>query len=299
MDFLRRLKTWLDRHLPDIALLLAIGILSLIVTFVCLHARPTPFISPLALSPLVRPPTPTQPSGAGPPPDPEGLNLSFEGGYSTSHTAIQISPSGLRHVSYRENNQPSSWTTFYYEGEACPGNLDFLLGRPEVKLTSYQGRTYDGDAAAFLFTTYRCHKAGLLQQISVTPGSTIRATCYAHFWYAGCSSHADSPCPLDYDCSTCLTWTKAVAKIGIDPTGGIDPRSENITWSSPQSQYGTYSSRPLTVYAKIPLTSTTATFLIYDHTEDPLHHCDFYVDACTWSEVTLYYYPFLLEEWEE
>jgi len=329
MNLLRRLYDFYREHQAAFTLVqLSLASLSLLLLLVYTFSpslHPAPLISPLAfpLTPYVPqtpltpqtslpPPCPTCLPGTGPPPraptltplpsptpspDTSSLNLSFENGYSSDpHHALQISPDGLHHVTYLENANPASWTTFYYEGETCPGTDDWSLGRPEVHLTSYPGRFYDGTAAAFVFTTWRCHKAGLYQRIPVVPGKTYRATCHAHFWYADCSQHATHPCPLSYDCETCYDWATATAYLGIDPTGGIDPRSQDITWSSPQSTYGTYSSYSLVTYATIPFTSTYATLFIADTLSHPLHHGDFYVDACTLTQVQTSYWPLFVKD---
>ena len=208
------------------------------------------------------------------------------------HSALWIDATGLHQDdTFVEVNPPEGWTAYWYEGFPCSGTPDWHTGRPEVRLTQYPGRYLSGDQAAFLFTTYRCHRGGLLRQVSATPGETYRLAAYGHLWYSYCSHHSTYPQPLDWDCYTPLTWVWGEQRVGVDVNGGLDPRSEDIAWSTPRSQYGTYgSSHSLLV---TPL-STTVTIFLEGDVSHPLKHNDQYWDAVSFRPASLTYLPMVV-----
>lgn len=87
-----------------------------------------------------------------------------------------------------------------------------------------------GSYAARFATTFASFNAGLIQQVSATPGTTYRFTIYAQaVSKAGGSTSSDEFTNV---------W------VGIDPTGGTDASAGSITWSgaaSPMDGYGALS----------------------------------------------------------
>lgn len=128
-----------------------------------------------------------------------------------------------------QTHTPGEWTSWWIDREpsTCPGGTL----RPEVT-TIDRGvdplRVYDGQRAAKVFTAFGCHWAGLYQVINLPRGryniSVMGHSCYSH----------TGGCPPIAVGGHMLMW------LGVDPTGGEDPMSDNIIWSEAREYYATY-----------------------------------------------------------
>ena len=73
---------------------------------------------------------------------------------------------------------PPGWVTWFRHD---PGTSD----QPEVRDAWKHidpRRVHSGEKGVLLFTFFRRHDAGFLQQVPVTPGTRLRLTAWAHAW---------------------------------------------------------------------------------------------------------------------
>lgn len=188
------------------------------------------------------------------------VNGNFETDWdvSESHEVLILRP-GVPPIASTVGNifTPPGWLTWFRHD---PGTWD----QPEVRdiwAIHHPYRVHAGEKATLLFTFYRKHDAGFLQQVQVEPGTRLRLTAWAHAWsnhsleghedcaddgYCSCgvgrevvAIPADRIPPLNGD-----PWNDAVGNflfsIGIDPTGGIDPRADTVKWNTSYAIYNGY-----------------------------------------------------------
>jgi LysM repeat protein len=130
-------------------------------------------------------------------------------------------------VQYGEIYTPEGWVTWWQEGD---------YGRPECHVIPKEAdfltpvlRIYSGYYTVKCFTFFRRQNAGHFQVVrNISPGTVVEASYYAHAW----SCDADSS-----DALSCGDPYAFYFRVGIDPTGGTDPYSANIVWSSPYYHY--------------------------------------------------------------
>jgi len=103
--------------------------------------------------------------------------------------------------------------------------------RPEFHDSS--AKVHGGLYAQKYFSFGRMHEAGLFQQVSgITPGVTLTFSVYMRAWM--CDYNPSERCDRGrYSNSP----TDMHLRIGIDPTGGIDPTSLNVVWSDEKSAW--------------------------------------------------------------
>ncbi len=178
---------------------------------------------------------------------------------------------------------PPGWTTWFRHQ---PDTWD----QPEVRdahLSIDPYRVHSGQKAMLLFTFYRKHDAGFLQQVPVTPGARVRLTAWAHAW----SNSQGGPHPDDgrwsegpgYGCGFELEgtpdlnsdWRNFTFRLGIDPTGGTNPFAGTVVWGQGAHIYN--------CHAQVPAVETTAqggtvTVFLRSTTLWPFKHNDAYWD---------------------
>jgi hypothetical protein len=132
-------------------------------------------------------------------------------------------------------------------------------------------RIHEGNKAVLIFTFYGIHDAGLYQNFSVTPGTRLRFSAWAHAW----SSTHDDPHHSDLDGDAANNFTFMV---GIDPTGGTDPWGDTVVWGNGAHIYDTYAPIPV---VETVAQAATVTFFIRSTVLYPFKHCDAYVDSAT------------------
>ncbi len=195
-----------------------------------------------------------------------------------------------------EFHTPPGWLSWYYHD---PGNWDQPeLGDIRKEHVSY--RVHQGEKAIRLFTFYRRHDAGLMQQAEVEPGCTVRLTAWAHAWsnhpLEGHEDCADDPrcsCGVGTEAFFLLkddlpdltgdSWDDAVGNVsfmlGIDPTGGSDPFADSVLWGPVAHIYNAYHEVP-TVEAVAE--GETVTVFLRSKTLWAFKHNDVY-----WDDVEL------------
>ena len=179
-------------------------------------------------------------------------------GEESSHRVVVVPKDGEPYqTELGEFHTPPHWLSWFYHD---PGSWD----QPEVgdiRKEHVPYRVYAGEKAARLFTFYRRHDAGFMQQVSVEPGSKVRLSAWAHAWsnhplqgYEDCADDPHCSCgvggeptylreedipPLNGD-----PWNDAIGNVsftlGIDPTGGINPRADSVVWGPAASIYNGY-----------------------------------------------------------
>jgi hypothetical protein len=138
--------------------------------------------------------------------------------------------------------------------------------RPEYKRAVQlidPSRIRSGDSAQQYFTFWGTHIGGLFQRVMVPPNARLRFSVWGHAW----SSEQNVPRPS-------VNPTNVHMKIGIDPTGGIDPHSASVVWSAEQNAIDEF---------KLFIVEATAqggrvTVFIYSAPDEPKKHQDLYWD---------------------
>ena len=209
--------------------------------------------------PLVRKdPKPTPSPTPSPTPTPEPGNLLENGGFELSWTE---NGGTQRAASYRDDGSayeesrgtvftPPGWLTWFREGGSY---VEPNVG--EILKTEESRRVRSGSRSLEVFTRYSQHDAGLLQQVAVEPGTRVRLSAWAHAW----SNWHDGPNPGDslwsegarYDCGFRLEgdapndeWANFTFRVGIDPTGGVDPTADSVAWGQGAHIYNCFHEVP-------------------------------------------------------
>lgn len=230
-------------------------------------------------------------------------NPGFEAdwGEESSHACLVIPEGGAPYEADIGNiNTPPEWLTWFHHN---PGTWD----QPEVRDAwghDDERRARSGEKGILLFTFSRKHDAGFLQQVSVSPGDTLRLTAYAHAW----SNHKDNSIPgrfphpddpwwcegagwaprdkdhipigaknwyLDGDTDS-SDWRNFTFWVGIDPTGGINPLADTVVWGQGIHQYNEYV-EPIPA-VEIEAQADTITVFLRSRTLWPFKHNDAYWD---------------------
>jgi hypothetical protein len=179
---------------------------------------------------------------------------------------------------------PPGWLTWFRHKA---GEWD----QPEVRDAWKSGdprRVHGGEKGMLLFTFYRKHDAGYLQQVEVKRGTELRLTAWAHAW----SNWQEGPHPDDG------AWSEGEGVgyneffglegevrddnarnftfyVGIDPTGGTNPFASTVVWGQGAHIYNAYAQVP-------PVEATaqadTVTVFLRSKTLWAFKHCDAYWD---------------------
>ena len=120
--------------------------------------------------------------------------------------------------------------------------------RPEYKAAP-SNRVRSGSSAQEYNTFYATHDAGVYQRVSVAPNTALQFSIYVYVW---------SSAPFDNP-NVSEDPNDVQVRVGIDPTGGTNPQSASIVWSTPVEFYDEY--RQLTVSA----TSSSTAVTVYVH----------------------------------
>lgn len=176
-------------------------------------------------------------------------NGNFEGGFSARGAG--------------EVEVANGWHPWWQEG---PYQDEGLNKRPEYKpedASRYgRRRVREGNFSQKWFNTYATHHAGILQQINVPASSLVTASAWVQAWS---SSKSDADVSVGGKYGT---------RVGIDPTGGTDWRSDNIVWSAENFALDQWVNLNVQAQAK----GNTVTIYLRGDAEWPLKHNDVYFD---------------------
>ena len=223
-------------------------------------------------------------------------NGNFEADWGDKHShACLIFPGGSRRDIGNIFTPPDWLTWFFHE----PGTWD----QPEVRdahKVHDKRRVRSGSKAILLFTFWRRHKAGFLQRVQVEPGQRYRLTAWAHAWSnhhgRDDGGHVDDGRWSDGAGYEVVAWqagsqphdtgdpqqdAKAnfTFRVGIDPTGGLDPFAGTVVWGQGYHIYNGYC-RELEVEATA--SAGFVTVFLYSETLWGFKHNDAY-----WDDVCL------------
>ena len=215
------------------------------------------------------------------------VNGGFEGGWHRANVFWTPVGGPYDYYEFGEIAPPERWTAWWREGFPCAGTDEWLTGRPEVRVITAvpdSGRVRSGEQAVQWFTFWRCHHGGLFQQVEVEAGRYYDFSIFAHSWFSNCSTKPHDP-PLDYDCETPIEWAQSWLRVGIDPTGGTDPRASTVVWGPEREVYGGYSDIPL-VTGRVQAQTDKITVIVESVASHPLKHCDFYIDDAVLIDCT-------------
>jgi hypothetical protein len=187
---------------------------------------------------------------------------------------------------------PPGWTTWFRHQ---PGVWDQPEVRDAWKQTDSR-RVHSGQKAMLLFTFFRSHDAGFMQQVEVVPGSLVRLSAWAHAWsntkideHEDCYENSRRSCGVGEGAAFALEddavvlsgdpWEDAAQNftfyVGIDPTGGTDPMADTVVWGPGAHVYN--------VHAQVPPVEVVAegghvTAFLRSRARWPFKHNDAYWD---------------------
>lgn len=187
---------------------------------------------------------------------------------------------------------PPGWLTWFRHK---PDTWD----QPEVRDAWKSGdprRVHGGEKGMLLFTFYRKHDAGFLQQIQVAPGTKLRLTAWAHAW----SNWQEGPHPDDghwsdgeevgYNAFFALEGDvnddaarNFTFYVGIDPTGGTNPYADSVVWGRGAHIYNEYAQVPA---VEATAESDTVTVFLRSKTLWAFKHNDAYWDDVEMSVIS-------------
>jgi len=188
---------------------------------------------------------------------------------------------------------PPGWITWFRH---APGTWD----QPEVRhipVTGDARRVHSGQQSMLLFTFFRRHDAGFLQQAPAAPGAWMRLSAWAHAWsnhrlegYETCEDDPYCSCGVGREAFAALvgtvpkpngenSWVDAISnftfQVGIDPTGGLNPLSDSVVWGQGMHIYNAYAPVPP---VEVQAVNDTVTVFLRSTTLWGFKHCDAYWD---------------------
>lgn len=144
-------------------------------------------------------------------------NPGFEGSYSAY--------TGTDGIVYHTAQVASGWTPWWYPQQT--DDPSWRNRMPEYKganpypdgTNPYPNRVLSGNNAQQFFTNWGTFFAGFYQQVEVEPGDVLRFWIWAMVWSTSYDDPDISENPGDVR-----------VRVGIDPTGGVDPYSVTVVW---------------------------------------------------------------------
>jgi hypothetical protein len=180
----------------------------------------------------------------------EGFELGWEENGGTQRAASYRDNGSAYEESRGKVFTPPGWLTWFREGGPY---VEPDVG--EVLKTEEPRRVRSGSRGLEVSTQYSRHDAGLLQQVGVEPGTRVRLSAWAHAWsnwhdglHRGDPLWSEGP---GYDCGFRLEgdapddeWANFTFRLGIDPTGGVDPTADSVRWGTGAHIYNCFHEVP-------------------------------------------------------
>lgn len=194
---------------------------------------------------------------------------------------------------------PKDWT-FWFKHD--PGTYDQPEGR-YCWASADPARVHTGNGAYMFFSFYRKHLAGLMRQVSVTPGTYVKLTAWAHGWsnhllegHEDCYDNPKCSCGVGDEPTFILdgeapplngnSWNDGIQNmlfiVGIDPTGGTDPFADTVEWGHAAYIYNVYHEIPEVI---VKAQSSVVTIFLCNSTMWAYKHNDTYWDTIKLEEV--------------
>lgn len=174
-------------------------------------------------------------------------------------------------------NEDSQSKNFYetfpnYCGKQAPGNC-VAWHMPEYRDTRTDRqdppRIRSGQNSQKYFTFWSVHEGGVYQTVeNVRPGTALRFSVFMEAWSAT-KMNGLEPNPHQS-----FGQTGMHMKVGIDPTGGTDPWSKDIIWSTEKDAYDKFERFEVQAVAR----SNKVTVFTHSRPENPMEHNDVYLD---------------------
>jgi hypothetical protein len=230
-------------------------------------------------------------------------NGDFEADWSeeSSHACLIFRTDGGIESTIRGNIfTPPGWVVWFKHGLPVEHAPDNLIGwsQPEVRdaRATSPDRMHTGTKGQLLFTFWRVHDAGFLQQVAAVPGQRLQLSGWAHAWsnlgeYSECEIKSDPRWSEGYNVGYnhffALEGTPQLSEadrnftfwLGIDPTGGINPFADTVVWGQGAHIYNAYREvPPATAVAE----AETVTVFLRSRTLWTYQHNDAY-----WDDITL------------
>ncbi len=128
-------------------------------------------------------------------------------------------------------------------------------------------RLMSGDNSEKITSFASVYEAGLFQSVSgITPGAVVRFSVYMEAW----SNQDNDPSVSNGQPSMNL-------RVGIDPTGGVNPFSGNVIWSAAQDSFDQFSVFSI----EAPAQADHVTVFTYARPVMALQHNDVYIDQAS------------------
>ncbi len=151
------------------------------------------------------------------------------------------------------------WHPWYRAHTA--GDPSWAYRRPEYRPASY---SYNGTMAQQFFASFGMHEAGLWQRVeTAVPDQAYRFSIAAYVW----SSSEDDP-------FRSVDPGLATVRVGIDPTGGINPYMDTVVWSPLATFYDEWQVLAVEAVAQ----SNAITVFFWSSQEYGVEHNDVAVD---------------------
>lgn len=184
-------------------------------------------------------------------------NPNFETGFTQINADAQVA---------------TSWSAWWTPHPASAPDWAFLQPNYSPSNTCTQGcdhRIHGGGNAQRMFHFFGAYEAGIYQQVAVPLNVDLQFSIYAQGW----SSQQNDPI------NSSLGGTDMQMKIGIDPTGGTDPKSPNVVWTQPRNILDSW--YQFSVYARSQ--NTTVTVFTYANPFDSRRNNEVYWDDAALS----------------
>ncbi|GAB4420839.1 MAG: hypothetical protein Kow00106_17540 [Anaerolineae bacterium] len=149
-------------------------------------------------------------------------------------------------------------------------------GLPDALPHKDSPQVYSGAVAWHLRQNGGGFTAAGYQQVSgLTPGTVLELA--AHAWAFACDDVATRCAIATFPYASSDTRAGMIVRVGIDPTGGLDPLSQAVQWSDGESPYDRWASLRVTATAQ----SDTVTVYLYMTQQTGLALNSIYWDAVT------------------
>jgi LysM repeat protein len=138
--------------------------------------------------------------------------------------------------------------------------------------TGALSRVRTGQNAQVYFSFFETHDGGIYQRVTgITPGTELRFSVYAYVWSTTFDDQNLSEDPGDVS-----------VRVGIDPTGGVDPLASSVQYSTPLVAYDAYRE-----YSIIATAQTSAvTVFVRSTVGEPVQYTYIYLDDAVLAPTT-------------
>lgn len=170
---------------------------------------------------------------------------------------------------------PPNWQVWSNAGSG-------LVGRslPRGQEIASNVGVYQGNASFDAYKGWSAYRVVIYQNVEgLQAGSTVRASAFGRIW--SCNLEMDDNDPCLFDPIPSESNTNATFRVGIDPTGAMDPNGANIVWSSPSAPYANF--QQMTVDAQA--TGDKVTVVLDAGMQNPARHQHVFWDSASLTVV--------------